>query len=69
MGIVVLDDLPYTVVFDLLDYCITNHCDEERARTIIDACYVFPIPDDIVWELNIPDEHLTWLLLKHKLYE
>jgi hypothetical protein len=61
--IVDLNPLSYKAVLEVIQWCLDNRVDYEKATALIHAYYAHPVPF-MEWTLNIPDEHATWLLLK-----
>lgn len=59
-----LGPLPYRLVTVMLEWCIANNIDIERVRTIVAAIRTAP-PPDIEWVLDIPESHMTWIMLKY----
>lgn len=66
--IVNLDPLPCLVAVDLIKMCVRDSIDLENSTKLVAAMSMFPMPDDIKWELDIPEEYLTLALLSHPLY-
>lgn len=70
--IVDLNKLVYWQAKDLILWCVVNNIDKERADKLYSAWYTAPNPlaegtlygEKVVWELDIPEEHLTYFMLK-----
>ena len=70
--IVDLNKLVYWQAKDLILWCVANNIDKERAKKLHSAWYTAPNPlaegtlygEKVVWELDIPEEHLTYFMLK-----
>lgn len=58
-----LNHLPYNVAFDIIKWCWDNNIDRIKCIQITNSIYINPTPD-INWTLNIPNKHITFLLLK-----
>lgn len=50
---------------ELINWCIANDIDKERATELLFLWYT-TTTDNITWELDIPEEHMTYFLLKWK---
>lgn len=50
---------------DLILWCVANDIDKERAKELYFAWHS-TTTDKITWELDIPEQHLTYFLLKWK---
>lgn len=70
--IVDLNHLEWRKAKDLITWCVANDIDKEQARKLMFAWYEAPNPlakgtmfgEEITWALDIPDEHLTYWMLK-----
>ena len=70
--IVDLGNLDVRQAKDLITWCVANDIDKEHASKLLFAWYEAPNPltkgtmfgQEIMWALNIPDEHLTYWMLK-----
>jgi hypothetical protein len=70
--IVDLNKLDYRHAKQLILWCVANNIDKERADKLHFAWYTAPNPlakgtlygEEVVWELDIPEEHLTYFMLK-----
>jgi len=59
-----LMQLEYGEVIDLINWCIANRIDYDRANDLKVAWFECPPKYGHVWELEIPEEDLTYWLLK-----
>lgn len=64
--IVDLNQLPYRHVKSLITWCIANDIDKDQAVKLLFQWYDVPPGDDCVWELDIPEEYVTYFMLKWK---
>jgi hypothetical protein len=64
--IVDLNPLPYRLAFDLLEYCIKHNIDLEQCSKLTEACKINSSEwnDDVVWEIDVPEDVLTYFMLK-----
>lgn len=63
--IVDLNNLLYWQAKDLILWCIANNIDKKRASELYFAWYETPPhTKEYVWELDIPEEYLTYFMLK-----
>lgn len=58
-----LNPLPYKTALDTIQWCFDRDIDKEKCVELIHSMSVKPVPD-IDWTLDIPDKHVTFLLLK-----
>lgn len=62
-----LNRLDYRHTKELILWCIANDIDKKRASELYFAWYETPPhTKEYVWELDIPEEHLTYFMLKWK---
>ncbi len=60
-----LNTLDFRQTFELINWCVANRIDYERAGNLMFAWYADPLTKtDIIWELDIPEEYMTFWLLK-----
>lgn len=64
--IVDLCNLPHRQARELILWCVANNIDKERAKELYFAWYESP-PREHVWELDIPEEHMLYFMLKWEL--
>ena len=63
--IVDLNRLDYRQTKELILWCIANDIDRERASELYFAWYEKPPhTKEYVWELDIPEAHLSYFMLK-----
>ena len=62
-----LNRLDYRHTKELILWCIANDIDKKRASELYFAWHESPPhTKEYVWELDIPEEHLTYFMLKWK---
>lgn len=60
-----LKELPYQHAKELILWCAVNDIDKERADELYFAWYEpQPHTKEYVWELDIPEEYMTYFMLK-----
>jgi hypothetical protein len=63
--IVDLNNLPYRQARELILWCVANDIDKERADKLYFAWYEpAGSKKEYTWELDIPEEYLTYFMLK-----
>lgn len=54
--------------FELMEWCVSNQVDIEHASRLLEQWYAVPGDDGydshVNWILDIPEEHLTYFMLK-----
>lgn len=58
-----LKKLPYPVALTIIEYCFQNNIDRENCVKMIEASS-YDKPVHIDWTIDIPDKHVTMILLK-----
>ena len=58
-----IKNLPFRTALAIIDYCVEHRIDLNNATTLVNALNVYPIPD-VDWTLDIPEEQITFILLK-----
>lgn len=61
-----LDFMYYRTAIDIIHWCVKNNVDRIRAELLAEAIHKNPIPQ-VVWELEIPDKYVSWLILNFDL--
>lgn len=58
--------LDFRQALDLINWCIANRIDYDRANDLKFAWYAKsrPSPGQDIWELEIPEEDMTYWMLK-----
>jgi hypothetical protein len=64
--IVDLMPLPYKTAYDIIHFCVDHKIDQPKCLEILEALSVYPTPD-ITWTLDLPEQYLTWIILKQDL--
>lgn len=63
-----VDKLPYSRAKELFVWCIEHNIETDKCdqiiRYIADLPYIHPDKSQIEWELDIPDQYMTFFLLK-----
>lgn len=57
---------------EIIHWCVVNDIDADKSKELADlllatAICNTPIPEDIEWEIEIPEEHISWMILKFDL--
>ena len=65
--IVDLGEMYYRDAIDLIHWCVANEIDKPRTSALLYALSAQPGDDkrNVVWEIDIPEDKLTWFLLEH----
>lgn len=66
MMILDLDFMNYRTAIDIIYWCVKNNVDRVKAELLAEAIHQNPVPQ-VVWQLEIPDEYVPWLMLKFDL--
>lgn len=66
MMILDLDFMYYRTAIDIIYWCVKNNVDRVKAELLAEAMHQTPVPQ-VVWQLEIPDEYVPWLMLKFDL--
>jgi hypothetical protein len=70
--IVDLNKLDFRQAKDLITWCVANNIDKKQASNLLFAWYEKPLGDGtlfgekIMWQLDVPGEHLTYWMLRWK---
>lgn len=62
-----LMQLEYTQAYDLINWCVANRIDFDRAMDLRLAWFATADttkPSPLIWELEVPEEDLTYWMLK-----
>jgi hypothetical protein len=59
-----LNSMEFFQAITLIEFCIKNDIDTVNATQLYTALGLLPMPNDLVWELDIPEDKLTWILLQ-----
>lgn len=61
-----LNPLPYRIAIDIIKWCFERDIDKEKCLELIQALSIPPqeLTEKTEWSLDVPDKHITFLLLK-----
>jgi hypothetical protein len=59
-----LSELHYQTALDIIKWCWYNNIDVEKCREFAIALDTIGDKSHIDWSLEIPDQYVSWLLLK-----
>ncbi len=59
-----LGPLPYRRAIELIKWCAENNVDQEHAMRLVKAMATVEQDPDLSWELDVPDEYMTYFALK-----
>lgn len=59
-----LNELHYQTALDIIMWCWYNNIDVEKCRELARALDTIDDKSHIDWSLDIPDQYVSWLLLK-----
>ena len=65
--IVDLNELHYRTAMDIIHWCAENHIDMPKCYALVEALSMSPVPK-VDWSLDIPDQYVTFLLLKFNIH-
>lgn len=61
--IVDLNQMQYSRAIELIHWCVDHQIDYPNAVKLVEALSISPVPD-VTWELDIPEQYVTWMLMK-----
>jgi hypothetical protein len=59
-----LGPLPYGIAVNIIKWCAANDVDLPKSMSLLEAMSVTKQDPDLEWSLEIPEEFVTFLLLK-----
>ncbi len=59
-----LNELYYKTAIDIIQWCYYNNIDIEKCQELIGIMSTVGDKSNIDWSLEIPDQYISWVLLK-----